>query len=566
MKEFPHIIKELKDWPISRFYANREGVVRKLAEKAKKRIQKDEKKELLNVLGETIYAEKLRSKSNPLKVDPPKEYSYWKNLESKLSTGVRVDKDAERIHDELLQKIVNRYSEEIVGDFNGKTFKFAIKVLTILFKILFSPFYSKIHGLFWGNRETLLDRFDIVGPLDHIRELFDKGTVMVLPTHSSNLDSILLGYVMEMKTGLPFFSYGAGLNLFDYEILAYYMSRLGPYKIDRRKKNPIYSPTLREYSSLSIEEGLNSIFFPGGTRSRSGELENVDTMKLGLMNTLIDSQNEFYMQEDEKKLIVIPLVISYQSVLEGSSLIDQHLKRTGKSNYLTGKSGKKKSFRTLRFLSKLFKNGSTATFSFGHPMDVFGNPLDKEGRSIKNGKVIDIRGYFQSEDRIVKDTQRNRVYSRHLSAALSESYKRENVVLTSNIVSFTAFEVFKNKHPHLDLYSLLTLPSEYFDFPVDKLCKQVGNVRTTLVAMELNGEIRLSEMVRSRTAEEIVKDGIHQLKGYHSRLPLLQKNEIITCEDLKLLFYYHNRLNGYDLEGLVEVTERSGLKLAKSLY
>jgi len=565
MKEFPHIIEDIKDWPISRFYANRDNVVRKLANKAKKSILSAHKKELPNIIGETIYAEKFRSKSNPLKVDPPKEYGYWKNLESDLSTSIRDDKDAEAISEELLQKIVNRYSEEIVGDFNGKTFKFARRVLTFLFKVLFSPFSSKA-GLFWGNKESLLDRFEVVGPLDHIRALFDKGTVMVLPTHSSNLDSMLLGYIMEMKTGLPFFSYGAGLNLFDYEILAYYMSRLGPYKIDRRKKNPIYSTTLREYSSLSIHEGLNSIFFPGGTRSRNGSLENVDTMKLGLMNTLIDSQNEFYKYEDERKLIVIPLVICYQSVLEGTSLIDQYLKRTGKSSYLTGKAGKKKRFKTLRFISKLFRSGSNATFSFGHPMDVFGNPIDKEGRSIKNGKVIDIRGYFQSDDKIVKDTQRNRVYSRHLSAALAESYKRENVVLSSNIVSFTAFEIFKNKHPHLDLYSLLTLPSEYFDFDIDQLKKQIGNIRTALVAMELNSEIKLSDMVRSKSEEEIIEDGIHQLRGYHSRRPLLRKKDIITCEDLKLLFYYHNRLKGYDLEGLVEVTERSGLKLAKSLY
>ena len=84
--------------------------------------------------------------------------------------------------------------------------------------------------------------------------------------------------------------------------------------------------------------------------------------------------------------------------------------------------------------------------------------------------------------------------------------------------------------------------------------------------MEVNGGIKLNEMVRSRSVEEVVKDGIEQLRGYHSRLPLLRKKDIITCEDLKLLYYYHNRLMGYDLEGLVEVTERSGLKLAKSLY
>lgn len=566
MKEFPHIIKDLKRWPISRFYGNRERVVRKLADHTFQRIRTTQQKELPAMLSETIYAEKLRSKSTPLKVDPPNEYAYWKKLESDLSSGLREDKDTARIHDELLQKMINRYAEEIVGDFNIKTFNFAKKVLILLFKILFSPFYTKAQGLFWGSKESLLDRLTVVGPMDHIRGLFDKGTVMVLPTHSSNLDSILLGFIIEMKTGLPFFSYGAGLNLYDYEVMAYFMSRLGPYKIDRRKKNPIYAATLREYSNISIAEGLNSIFFPGGTRSRSGALEHVNTMKLGLMNTLIDSQNEFYKHSDPRKLIVIPLIICYQSVLEGSSLIDQYLRITGKSNYITGKSIKKKSFKTLRFLGGLLKKGSNATFSFGHPMDIFGNPLDKDGRSIKNGKVLDIRGYFESDGVITTDTQRNRVYSRHLSAALADSYKKDNVVLSGNIVAFTAFQIFKKKHPHLDLYSLLALPHDYFDVDKDTLYKQVVQVRSALITMEINGEIRLSEMVRSHRVADIVDDGIKHLGGYHVHEPLTMIEDTITCQDLRLLYYYHNRLSGYHLEQWVEVAVRSGLKLSKSLY
>ncbi|MEZ4907100.1 MAG: hypothetical protein R2771_05540 [Saprospiraceae bacterium] len=58
----------------------------------------------------------------------------------------------------------------------------------------------------------------------------------MLPTHQSNLDSMLIGYTIDFKLGLPAFAYGAGLNLYNYEIPAYYMSRLGAYKVDRRKK------------------------------------------------------------------------------------------------------------------------------------------------------------------------------------------------------------------------------------------------------------------------------------------------------------------------------------------
>jgi len=78
------------------------------------------------------------------------------------------------------------------------------------------------------------------------------------------------------------------VNLYDVEILAYYMNRLGAYRVDRRKKNPIYLETLKSMASLSLLEGLNHIFFPGGTRSRSGAIE--ENLKLGLLNS---GKNQF---------------------------------------------------------------------------------------------------------------------------------------------------------------------------------------------------------------------------------------------------------------------------------
>ena len=87
----------------------------------------------------------------------------------------------------------------------------------------------------------------------------------MVPTHFSNLDSILIGWVIHVL-GLPPFIYGAGLNLFNIKILAYFMNSLGAYKVDRRKKNPIYLEALKSYSNLAIQEGAHSLFFPGGTR------------------------------------------------------------------------------------------------------------------------------------------------------------------------------------------------------------------------------------------------------------------------------------------------------------
>ena len=66
-------------------------------------------------------------------------------------------------------------------------------------------------------------------------------TVIIVPTHFSNLDSILIGYAIDGIMGLPAFHYGAGLNLYDLELVAYFINRLGAYKVDRRKKKPYIS-------------------------------------------------------------------------------------------------------------------------------------------------------------------------------------------------------------------------------------------------------------------------------------------------------------------------------------
>ena len=102
MKEFPKIIPNVTDWPINLFYSDRQRVVKKLAKETVDILKNDP--QLASLLNQTVYAEKLRSKSNPLKVDPPKEYAYWKKIESDLGEVMRMDVSASAIHQEVLQK------------------------------------------------------------------------------------------------------------------------------------------------------------------------------------------------------------------------------------------------------------------------------------------------------------------------------------------------------------------------------------------------------------------------------------------------------------------------------
>ncbi len=564
MKEVPYIIKRIEDWPITKFYRVRDRMVNKLAEQTIEHILSSPQLDLAGMINQTIYAEKLRAKMDVYKVDPPEEFQYWKKLEDEMSEGIREEVDQHLLHRDLLRRIIYRYSEEIHGDFKPKTFRFARNMLSGIFRFIYNPFKSVKQGAFWGKREDLLDRFRIEGPINHIQALFDKGTVLVLPTHFSNLDSILVGFGIEMLTGMPAFSYGAGLNLYDYELLAYYMSKLGAYKIDRRKKNAIYLQTLKQFSVLSIQEGMNSIFFPGGTRSRSGHIE--DTLKLGILSTLVDSQNEFYLRNFNKKIIIVPLVISYHFTFEGRSLIDQHLRIQGKENYISKYKRKNTRFQNLRFIKRILKSGSNVTLSFGQPLDIFGNKLDREGRSTKNQEIVDISEHFMIDGQITIDRQRNGVYTRYLADAIVDSFKRENVVLTSHLIAFVAYRMFTKRFPNMDFFARLTLPNEYFKFSVIETSEVVHVLLEELKRLSAQGQLKLSPELKVLNAQEVLRDGIRQLNTYHFYSPLNIRDEFLYSDDFRLLFYYHNRLDCYALEDLIQVKDVKSLKISKTLY
>ena len=58
------------------------------------------------------------------------------------------------------------------------------------------------------KKKALKNRLLLAGQVDETRELFNKGLVVFLPTHQSNLDSIMVGYMIDYKLGLPAFLMG----------------------------------------------------------------------------------------------------------------------------------------------------------------------------------------------------------------------------------------------------------------------------------------------------------------------------------------------------------------------
>lgn len=548
IKKYPPVIERIEDWPIYKLSEDREAFIREINQFTLDKLTNKKPEVVSDLLAKTIYLERIRVKEEPWKVDPPKERQFWNKVRKNL-VRKSLDKEAEAAkasNEQILKTIISTYSEEIVGTFKIKTFLFARKFLTAFFSRLLNTAASRNFRRLWGGKHQLIDRLKVMGETDTIRSLMTRGTVVVVPTHFSNLDSILIGYAMDAVLGLPSFSYGAGLNLYNTGYTAYFMNRLGAYRVDRRKKNPIYLETLKAMSTLSIKRGTNSLFFPGGTRSRSGAMET--KLKMGLMGTAVEAQRMLCEDGKKEKVFIVPLILGYHFVLEAKFLIEQHLKKTGKEHFLQIKDASYSRRKILRFIWRLFSKSSDITLSFGKPMDVVGNFVNEEGRSFdKWGNEIDIEDYFKTDNIITANLQREQEYTRVLAEKIADRFHKDNIVLSSHLVSFAVFNILFNQNADLDLYGILRLPCEDYVFEIDQVRQVIEILKDELIEMERCGEIKLSEQIRMDTLN-LIQHGVENVGNFHALNPLkFNKEGNLVSEDFNTLYYYHNRLENYNL-------------------
>jgi glycerol-3-phosphate O-acyltransferase len=542
---YPHLIPNIEDWPISKLSNSRQAFIKQINTAAFDSLIAKHGEELDDLLARSIYLERMRIQMEPWKVDPSDEKKFWNSISKQFQENKR-EANKDDLNKALIERIIRRYSEEIVGNFKIGTFRFARKFLTAFFGRLLNAAKGKNILKFRSRKHKLYEKLIVKGPLEQVRHLSKDGTLVVLPTHFSNLDSILIGYAIDAICGLPAFSYGAGLNLFELELVAYFMNRLGAYKVDRRKKNSIYLEVLKTMSSLSMEEGVHSLFFPGGTRSRSGETEK--HLKMGLLSTVIDAQRSMLQKGETKKIYIVPLVLSYHFVLEGKYLIEQHLLRTGKEKYIRMKDHGRSYSRIFRFIWQLFSSSSEIYLSFGPAMDVFGNPVDNEGISYdERGNKIDLKDYFTFEGMIDRNEQREAIYTKNLAKKVIASFHADHVVLSSQMIAFAFFHILSNQNKDTSIFDLVNIPMEDSKINLEEFSNTMQELKEVLIEMEQAGSIKLSDNIKD-PVDMIIEDGLKHLGMYHVKKPIIKLDEFhLGSQDLKLVYYYSNRLDHYEL-------------------
>lgn len=549
----PYIIEDVRQWPISKLSEHKENFVEEVKQRTRLKLQAklNSDKALRDELARVLYQERIRLTEKPWKADPPDERQFWNGMKSKLINLEHAGHASEITAETLLNEILDRYTNEIVGDFDAGAFGLAKALLPQFFGRILAAAPGKWFKTVAGNVRTIHEKIPITGDIEKIRHLATKGTIVVVPTHFSNMDSIMVGWILN-ELGLPAFTYGAGLNLFSIGLLSYFMSRLGAYKLDRRKKNSVYLETLKNYSTVALQRGAHSIFFPGGTRSRSGTLEK--KLKLGLLGTALEAQKLHYKnftEETAPKIYVVPCIINYHFVLEAQGLINDYLKETGKERFYRENDEYSTSFKLVRFIFKFLSASSSLSVSFGEVMDVLGNKVDDEGNSYNHlGQKINVKNYFVTNGEIKDDEQRDAEYTKILGDRIVKNYYKYNVVLTSHLLCFTLFELIKKRLNEYDLFTLLRTPVEDIAIPYSELTDSVSRVKEKLKEMYEQGEVLISPELRWNV-DKIIEHGMRNINLYHTANPITSNGQEVGSEDLKLLYYYHNRLDGYALEKFV---------------
>ncbi len=549
---YPPILPEDREWPVVKLARNRKEFMDRVKEESFIRIKKLRPgiNELIEELQITRYKEKLRYRTNPWKVDPDDEVSFWNDVKTRLMSLDKLEYKKKRdLADDILRDIISRYVEEITGNFRPSHYRLARRIVEFGFSRLLNAAQLRSFRALWKGKLTLQDKIHIIGETEQLRNLARIGTVVIVPTHFSNLDSILIGWVIH-TLGLPPFIYGAGLNLFNMEIFAYFMNSLGAYKVDRRKKNLIYLETLRTYSSMALRDGCHSLFFPGGTRSRSGRIEK--KLKLGLLGTAIEAQRINYQKGENgrmDKIFIVPIVMNYNFVLEAPALVRSYLEREGQERYYVSNKRYDKSSRIIKFLIEFFTKGNNISVSIGRGLDLFGNFVDDNGKSIDaKGNHINTREYLMYKGNVTANMQRETEYTRMLSEVIVREYHRINRVQASHLVAFTAFRMIRKHYKSLDLYSVLRLPPDEIEIEYEKFRKTVSKIRNKVVKLFNEEKLDMANHLTD-DIDNVIDLGVANVGMYHTFRPLLKNKEgnIIT-QDMHNLYYYHNRMDGYDLE------------------
>lgn len=509
----------------------RQLVLRDMVRRSRRRLEGMGDQPLARLLEDALYMERKRLERQ----DPEEgENDRLDTLARALVHGSRDD----RI--EAALALVGAWSDEIHGRFDQRMYRFATRLLPQALTGLLSRRRPSVRGWIRGEPRNLdpETRFSIRGDTALLRELATEATLVAVPTHVSNLDSPLIGLAFH-TAGLPPFVYGAGLNLFSNPVMGFFLRRLGAYTVDRTKGAALYKDVLKDYSIRCLVTHHHSLFFPGGTRSRSGHLET--HLKKGLLGTAVVAWQEMLdARADRPDVYVVPMTLSFQLCLEANTLIEDHLEREGKGAYIITDDEFAEPRTIANFARRVLDLDDSVVVHFGAPMDCLGNPVSADREEREEQAARRRRYVTDADDRVEWDEQRDYRYTDRLGEAIAAAYPRGVVVMATHLAAWVAWRLLEERIGSNDPFRLVRVPSLSRQFErqqvLDMLRRVMGVVNDGVAAGRW-------EALLPGTAGDVLDQALHRFGVYHRSHALLARGHDILIEDARLCLYYRNRLD-----------------------
>ncbi len=232
-----------------------------------------------------------------------------------------------------------RYAREIVPSFSTTLyFGFAIRVARWLSRRLYRVRVGKLDAA-----------------LDHIDP---KSTVVFVINHRSNMDYILITWLVSGRTNLSY-AVGEWARVWPLSAL---IRAMGAYFIRRKSRNPLYRRVLARYVQMATEDGTTQAIFPEGGLSLTGE---IGPAKMGLLSYIASAD-----LPNDRDVVFIPVGLAYDRVLE-----DRILTAADESRRFRAKPLQIAWFVTRnlwRMLRGRFQSFGTAAAGFGAPISLRG--------------------------------------------------------------------------------------------------------------------------------------------------------------------------------------------------
>jgi glycerol-3-phosphate O-acyltransferase len=213
-------------------------------------------------------------------------------FDEKVIDAIRLYADEHQMPHAVAQEKARKYAAEIVPAFNAYLY---FRIGYWLAKKLARLVYRVRVGFYDNNR---------------IRESDKNASVVFVMNHRSNMDYVLVSFLVAEKTTLSY-AVGEWARIWPLQTL---IKSMGAFFVRRNSGNALYRKVLERYVNMSTRAGVCQAVFLEGGLTRDGSLR---APRLGFLDYMLRD----YHAHSDRDIVFIPVGINYDRVIEDRSLV-----------------------------------------------------------------------------------------------------------------------------------------------------------------------------------------------------------------------------------------------------